>query len=214
MDIMIRPAEKIDSTFLSRIILNASRSHLKKGLYEILLNLSEDETKKMLKKLITFRLKTHNHFSWFFIAEIDGQPAAALCAYDHGTAADWKLMLSVHNAAWKMKLSREQIHNAKRNFMILQSCIPPNTKRAWIVENVATLPEFQKRNCNNLLLKRILEKGAARGHAIAQVSVLIENEKAKAAYMKAGFKKVDEYRNKDFEKLFGSPGMEKYLLEL
>ncbi len=84
---------------------------------------------------------------------------------------------------------------------------PEHDPKAWIVENVATLPEFRRKGLTDRLLVEILERGRSRGASIADVSVFIGNAGAQAAYEKAGFKIRDEKLHPDFEAVYKCPGV-------
>ena len=86
-------------------------------------------------------------------------------------------------------------------------CAPEHAPGAWIVENVATLPEFRRRGLVDQLLEEILEKGRTAGASVAEVGVLIGNDPAQRAYEKAGFAVVDEKRHPEFEAAYKCPGI-------
>ncbi len=84
---------------------------------------------------------------------------------------------------------------------------------AWVVESVATLPEFRRRGMVDAMMSEILEDGRARGHRIAQLTILIGNVAAQRAYEKAGFIVRDEKRHRDFEAALGAPGFMRMVRE-
>jgi len=77
---------------------------------------------------------------------------------------------------------------------------------AWVIESVATIPEFRRRGLVDALMAEILEAGRTRGHRLAQLTILIGNVAAQRAYEKAGFRVRDEKRHRDFQALLGAPG--------
>jgi ribosomal protein S18 acetylase RimI-like enzyme len=85
---------------------------------------------------------------------------------------------------------------------------------AWVIENVATKPELRRRGLSDTLLRATLARGRDTGFAKAQISVFIGNDPARNAYLKAGFEKVDEKRDAEFEKAMGFPGFERLLQSL
>jgi translation initiation factor 4G len=86
-------------------------------------------------------------------------------------------------------------------------CTLEHLPGAWIVENVATLPELRRRGLADLLLAEILEKGRTAGASVAEIGVFIGNDPAQRAYEKAGFVVVDEKRHPEFEDVYKSPGI-------
>jgi len=93
----------------------------------------------------------------------------------------------------------------------LPICVTEEEEGAWVIENVATLPEFRKRGLINALLEKILEMGKQRGFRLAQTAFFIGNIPVKRAYEKVGFKVVDEKRHPDFEAALRCPGIARLL---
>ena len=86
------------------------------------------------------------------------------------------------------------------------TCTFDTLEGAWVVESVATLPEYRRRGLVDSLMSNILEMGRARGHRLAQLTILIGNTAAQRAYEKAGFKVDAEKRDRNFEAALGAPG--------
>jgi ribosomal protein S18 acetylase RimI-like enzyme len=85
--------------------------------------------------------------------------------------------------------------------------MPHHEPGTWIVENVATHPDFRRRGLVDGLLAAILERGRQRGAAQAGIGVMIGNDAAQRAYEKAGFRVIAENCHPDFERVWGCPGM-------
>ena len=77
---------------------------------------------------------------------------------------------------------------------------------AWVVEHVATKPEFRRRGLVERLVHATLEAGREKGATVADIGVLLGNDPAQRAYEKCGFEVVDEVRNAEFEAAYGSAG--------
>jgi translation initiation factor 4G len=92
-------------------------------------------------------------------------------------------------------------------------CTFDTLEGAWVIESVATMPQFRRRGLADALMAGILETGRARGHRIAQLTVLIGNVAAQRAYEKAGFRIADEKRHRDFEATLGAPGFMRMVRE-
>ena len=82
---------------------------------------------------------------------------------------------------------------------------------AWVIEWVATRPEYRGKGLVHALLHDILDPGRERGHAQAQIAVLIGNTPAQRAYEGVGFRVADEKTHPDFERAVGSPGIRRLL---
>jgi ribosomal protein S18 acetylase RimI-like enzyme len=77
---------------------------------------------------------------------------------------------------------------------------------AWIVESVATMPEFRRRGLVDALMGKVLEQGQQLRRRVTQLTIMIGNEPARRAYEKVGFRVHDEKRHRDFERALGAPG--------
>ena len=91
------------------------------------------------------------------------------------------------------------------------TCLPELPEEAWILEWVATRPEYRGKGLTRALLTAILDAGRQRGYKLAQIGVVIGNTPAQRAYEGAGFKVVDETRHPSFEATFGTPGLRRLL---
>src|SRR5882757_8218975 len=80
MDPVIRCALPEDAGFIARNILAAQRGHLPRGWFDIALERPEAECLAFVERIATARTQSWWHVSQFIIAEIEGKPAAALCA--------------------------------------------------------------------------------------------------------------------------------------
>ena len=80
----------------------------------------------------------------------------------------------------------------------------------WLIEHVATLPEYRGRGLVQALIEHALQAGKAAGFQRASISFLIGNEAAERSYAKAGFAFAEEKRDPAFEALTGSPGFRRF----
>src|SRR5258706_10942104 len=76
----IRRALPQDADFVAWIILAAQRGHLPRGWFDIALNRPEAECLAFVARIALARTVSWWHTSQFLIAELEGSPAAALCA--------------------------------------------------------------------------------------------------------------------------------------
>ena len=147
------------------------------------------------------------HHSIFLVAEVDGEPAAALCGYfedDNGSAA---LARAFPEVSARCGRTPEQDAAAGRAILPIMQVAPEHAAGVWIVENVATLPRFRRQGLVDRLLVEALERGRTRGAKAADIGVLIGNDAAQRAYEKVGFRMVSEKRNGEFEAIWGCPGI-------
>ena len=85
MAIRIRRATERDLDLVTWVMLAASRSHLERGIWEYLNASGEAATLSFLRRLATTDTVNLFHWSLFLVAELDGEPGAAMCAYDSST---------------------------------------------------------------------------------------------------------------------------------
>jgi translation initiation factor 4G len=213
MNIEIRPAKAEDAEFLAWLILTAGRAHVTKGIWEVILGGTEQDNLKFLKLLAVTATPHLFHYSCYLIAELDGQPAAGLGGYDPkrlGTSALQQAMPEVFKQLGYPGPDPEADKRAER----VLCCVPDNVQDAWIIDSVATLPEYRRKGLVNRLLTAIFEKGRREGFRRAQINLYIGNHPAQRAYEKHGFKIVDQKLHPDFEAEIGSPGMARMLRNL
>jgi RimJ/RimL family protein N-acetyltransferase len=211
--VKIREATQDDAAFLAWVKLIAARSHLTYGPWDHILDLPEPETLAFLEQLCLTDAVHWCHHSRFLVAEVGGEPAGALCAFDpqqHGGRALGVAMVGV--------LQQEETETDLREFALraaaMSTCMPDYAEGAWVVENVATRPEFRGRGIVQDLLSAALDRGREQGFTRGQIAVLIGNEKARRAYIRAGFEPDLEKRHPDFKAALRCPGIERLLRDL
>jgi ribosomal protein S18 acetylase RimI-like enzyme len=84
---------------------------------------------------------------------------------------------------------------------------PEHIPGAWIVESVATRPEFRRRGVVDALMQEIMERGRKRGATVSDIGVFIGNDPAQRAYQKAGYDLVEEKTHPEFEAVYKTPGI-------
>jgi ribosomal protein S18 acetylase RimI-like enzyme len=94
------------------------------------------------------------------------------------------------------------------------ACLPTDEPGAWIVEWVATRPEFRRRGLVDQLLRAELQVGRDRGHRTGQITILAGNVAAKHAYERVGFEVVEEKLSPDLEAALGTPGLVRFLMPI
>jgi ribosomal protein S18 acetylase RimI-like enzyme len=213
MNIQIRPARPEDAPFLAWVILISGRAHVQRGIWEVILGGTEEECLTFLQQLTISKTLHLFHHSCFLIAEADGRPVAALGGYDPKVLGYPALRRAVVEVSQKMGFSGADEGAMKRSERVL-CCIPDEVAGAWIIDSVATVPEFRRKGIVGRLLEEILEKGKKQGFRLAQINMYIGNFPAQRAYEKHGFKVIDEKRHPDFEAEIGLPGMMRLLRDL
>lgn len=210
MAVRIRSATEDDAAFVAWAELIAARSHLEYGAWDHILGLDEPETLRFLEQLACSDAEHWCHHARFLIAEVDGTPAAALCAFDPalhgGHALDAAVVATLQGMEQEMDLAAGLARAAA-----VGTCMADYADGAWVVENVATRPAFRGRGLVQELLAEALARGREAGFRVGQIAVLVGNEVARRAYLRAGFEPDLEKRHPAFRAALGSPGMERLL---
>jgi ribosomal protein S18 acetylase RimI-like enzyme len=214
MNVKIRPARRDDSALLAWVMLMAGRSHLERGMWDIVISQPEDKCLALLKVLTLTPPRHMCSYAGFLVAEVDGRAVAALEGYDPETNGEATVTEPLAVAAKKVELTQADMAAGEKGLAAFMTCHPDIAEGAWIVEHVATLPEFRRQGMVTRLLEAILEKGRRRGFGLAQISLYIGNTPAQRAYEKVGFEFFDEKRHPDFEAEIGCPGMMRMLCDL
>ncbi len=210
----LRDATTDDIEFLAWVMLAASRSHLERGIWEYLYDLDEKTALELLCRLATTTTVHLFHHSLFVIAQVDGQPTAAMCGYDPQSQGFPTFNNVFSEVAPELGIPLDDPELARRLTVLLAGFPASQVQRPWTIENVATLPQFRRQGLVDRLLAEVLERGRTRGFDAAQIGVFIGNEPARRAYLKAGFRFAAEKRDDGWEAEIGCPGTEQLLLQL
>ena len=214
MNIEVRWARPEDAKLLAWCMLTAGRSHKEIGIWDLIFSQPEDKCLTILEMLTLQEPRHMCSYTEFLVAEIDGQPAAVLEGYDPVNNGEMTITAPMNIVVDKLGITQEDMAPGQQNIAAFLTCYPESADDAWIVEHVATLPEYRRMGSVDRLLEVVLEEGRKKGFKLAQVSYYIGNTPAENAYNKAGFKYADEKRHPDFEALIGCPGMVRLLREL
>ena len=214
MTMRIRPARPDDAGFLARVIFIAARSHLERGPLDLAFEDDVEACHAFLERLTLATTRSWFHYSKFIVTEVDGRPAAALCGFDAREAGMVTVMQAVQEVADEIGWTEADLAAIEKRLEPTLTCMPDETEGAWIIENVATLPEFRRRGLINMLLEEILEMGRRADYRLAQTACMIGNTAVQRAYEKVGFQVVDEKRHPDFEAALGCPGIRRLLRDL
>ena len=195
--------------FLAWVILTAHRSHLERGLWDFMIEGCDAEPLRFLEALTITSQPHWSHYSTFIIAEVEGRPASALCGYIEAELGieTPSLMNAIREANQVVGRTEEDTIAGWQRAGSVAHVAPAHVPEAWVIENVATLPEFRRRGLVDRLLAEMLERGRSRAATIADIGVLIGNDPAQRAYEKAGFTVIGEKRHPEFEAVYKCPGI-------
>jgi translation initiation factor 4G len=217
MSIRIRRATENDLDLVTWVMLAASRSHLERGIWEYRNASGEAATLSFLRRLATTENVHLSHLSLFLIAELDGEPGAAMCAYDSSTQGFDVLFPEIARATVAEGIDVDDPEYVRRSAVLMSGFVtddpgPPGPR--WVIEHVATKPEARRKGLVEALIHQLLGHGRERGFEYAQISVFIENERARRAYLKTGFELLTEQRAEEWPQEIGCPGTEMLLQPL
>ena len=194
----IRPARLEDAGFIARNILAAQRGDLPRGWFDIVLDRAESECLAIVERIATARRQSWWHTSQFIIAEVDGKPAAALCAMPAaGTRSAARS--AIQEVADDIGLNASELAAIYRRGAYAAGCWVQGGDGDWLVEHVATLPAYRGRGLVQALIEHACAAGKAAGFKRASITFLIGNEAAERCYVKAGFGFAEEKRDPAFE---------------
>jgi len=206
MDIYVRRGNSGDAEFLAWAMFSSSRSHLPRGLWDLIIGADEAGCLDYLRRLAVAEPRSLYHYDSYLVAEVAGKQAAALCGFE--TFAAWEIvgeaMSNVQrDLGWT---EADATASQQRIAPVWVACMPADAGADFAIESVATRPEYRRRGLADILLDVILRDGNRRGCGLAQITTYIGNTAAQRAYEKAGFKVRDEKRCTQVETILGAPG--------
>lgn len=209
MGFVIRRATVDDADFIAWTILTAQRGHRPRGWFDIALGGSEPERLAFVRQIATGPAMSWWHFLYFWIAEIDGAPAAALCALPAGgTVAAARDALETTMRAVGMAAVDQAAIMQRGGYA--GACWMPGDADDWLIEHVATRSAYRGQGLTSALLAHALGEGRHVGHTSASIVFYIGNDAAERCYAKAGFSFAEEKRDPYFEALTGAPGFRRF----
>jgi len=205
MSTTFRPATPDDSRFLGWAMFMAARGHMKRGWFDIVLQRPIEFGVAFCARLANAQARSWWHHSFFTMAEIDGEPAAAACAFPD----DAPYMVSgeaMAEASDRMGIGKaEQALLWPRGAFILKATTGEDD--CWTIENVATWPDYRGRGVARGLIAHMLQDMAKSGPKRAQISFLLGNAPAEASYRACGFAFAEDKIDEAFEAVMGVPGI-------
>ena len=207
---VIRRARPEDAGFIARNILPSQRGPKPRGWFDIALGWPEPQCVAFVERIAVAKQKSWWHGAHFLVAEVDGEPAASLCALPAagiGVAA----RAAITEVAGQVGLSESELAAIFRRGAYSSKCWVQGGEGEWLLEHAATLSAYQGRGLMQALIEHALDEGRAAGFKQASISFLIGNDLAERSYAKAGFVFAEEKRDPDFEALTGAPGFRRFV---
>lgn len=206
MALRIRRGALNDAEFLAWVMFAASRAHLKRGLWDLIIGADEAGCLDYLRRLALAEPRSLYHCENFLIAEIDGERAAALCGFE--TQGAWEIVGdAMSNVQRDLGWTEADVGASyQRVGPVWADCMPPDAGADFTIESVATLPQFRRRGLIGSLVDAVILQARHSGCELAQITTYIGNDAARLAYEKSGFKVLDEKRCAEVDKILGVPG--------
>ncbi len=205
--LQLRMANPEDSTFLAHAILQAGRSHLDKGYWDLAVDDDAEDRLDLIEMLTVLESRSSCHYSGFHIAEVNASPAGAATGYDPFAEGFVEAGQVLAEGFTFLQYTADQIRAAYARLEPFALCVPRFAHGAWVVEWVAVMQAHQGRGIAGRLLQAVLDSGHSRGYRQAQVVTYIGNDSAVALYQRLGFAVTEERRHPALEEAIGVPGM-------
>jgi translation initiation factor 4G len=205
----IRRATPDDADFIALTILVAQRGHLARGWFDIALDWPEPRCRAFVRRVALAQSRSWWHTQHFLIAEVDGRPAAALCALRVGGSAK-DARNAITDVANTTELDATEIQAIWQRGAYARACWTTGDDDNWLIEHVAAEPAHRGRGLVQALLGHALAAGKAEGCRRATIVFYIGNDAAERCYAKAGFTLAEEKRDPQFEALTGAPGFRRF----
>jgi ribosomal protein S18 acetylase RimI-like enzyme len=209
----VRRGQPDDVPFLAWVMLAATRGHLRRGFWDLLIG-PEAACLDYLRRLAVAEPHSLCHYESFWVAEIDGQPGAALSTFDRregGWAIAGQAMSQVQrDLGW----TEADLAASQKRVAPVWACFLSDVGADWGIENVATRPEYQRRGLASALMDQALREGRERGCKLAQITTTIGNDAAQAVYRRSGFRLAEEKRCSEMLSALDAPGFARLLLDL
>lgn len=186
----------------------AARSHLETSVWSRIFDETETGTRALLEHVSQSARPHWCHVSKFWIAEVNGRPAAALCGFTPATEGTPILADAAFDvAATTLGYGENRLAAVGERLTVAMSGLPEDLPEIWGVENVAVLPDYRGMGLIDRLFDHVLEEGRSLGFRQAQILCLIGNDRAERAWIRNGFKVLTQQTSGEFEQLFGTPGV-------
>lgn len=214
MSTSIRRPQAKDAEFLAWVMLSASRAHLERGFWDLLIGADERGCLEYLRRLALAEPRSLCHYESFWLADVDGVPAAALCGFEFRAGGWITVGEAMANVQRDLGWTEADLAPSQQRVAPVWACFLPDVGADWGIENVATRPEYRRRGLAGRLLDEVLRDATNRGCGMAQITTLIGNDAAHPVYEKAGFTRSDEKRCSEMAAVLNAPGFVRFLRKL
>jgi ribosomal protein S18 acetylase RimI-like enzyme len=195
-------------------MLSASRGHLRRGIWDLVVEGNEASRLDYLRRLAVAEPRSPCHYGTCLVAEVNDQPAAAISAFEMRAEIWTNFAQAMSNVQKDLGWTDADLTALRQRLAPVWSCFPPEIGADWRIYYVATVSEYRRRGLANLLVKEMIQKGIKRECKLAQIELLIGNDAAQATYEKLGFRVLDEKRSSEFADALSAPGLRRLVRDL
>ncbi len=204
MNINVRKAVINDKDFLITSVIEAEKSGSDIISYCALLSISEQTFREILSNILDEEIGGQELcIGNFLIAEIDGEPAAALSAWIEKEDGMASSMIKSNLLMYLM--DREILLNAAPSLSLMNEINIDREAGALQIECVYTVEKYRGYGLSGQLIEEQIRRKQESGKSFEKVQVILlkSNQAAKRAYEKSGFSLLEEKQcaNKDILKL-------------
>jgi ribosomal protein S18 acetylase RimI-like enzyme len=158
----IRRARSDDADFIAWTILAAQRGHRPRGWFDFALDRPESECLAFVRRIALTPRRSWWHVSQFLIAEVEGTPAAALCALHAGGAVS-DAQSAIAEVTKAAGLDAPEVKAIWRRGAYSDTCWMLGDDDNWLIEHVATRPSHRGQGLALGLLEHALAIGKQAG---------------------------------------------------
>mgnify|MGYP001195732236 CR=1 FL=1 len=133
-------------------MLMAGRSHLEIGMWDLLISQPEKKCLAFLEMLTLQKPRHMCYYTEFLVAETGGKPVAALEGFDPVTSGEETVAEPLAVVIQKMGLTEQDMAPGQQAIAAFMTCHPDVAEGVWVVEHVATLPEYRRMGAVDKLL--------------------------------------------------------------
>jgi GNAT superfamily N-acetyltransferase len=205
----IRAGRADEADFIARTILLSQRGPVPRGWFDIALDRPEPQVLDFLARLAVAAPRSWYHVSQFLIAEVEGRPAAALCAMPSRETRT-TMRAAIEETARDIGMSGEELAAIFTRGAYARPCWIQGSDQDWLIEHVAAQPDQRGRGLMQALIARALAAGKSAGFSRASITFVIGNEAAERCYARAGFTFAEEKRDEGFEAITDVPGFRRF----
>src|SRR5579884_245037 len=154
MSLTIRHGREDDAPFLAWVMLAAGRGHVTKGVWDLIIGAGDAGCLDYLRRLALAEPRSLCHAENFWVAELDGAPAAALCTFSPAGDAWIRVGEAMASVQRDLGWTEADVAASQQRAAPAWACFLPDMGADWAVENVATLPDHRRRGLVQALLER------------------------------------------------------------